>query len=93
NNICVYFLLIYIFYLGCLALATRLFTNVIELFENVDYVTFITIDTNGLGVIIKYGIIYVIYAAIILLLLMKIITEIVRKTNVKSDNKNSTLNV
>ncbi|MCU5192179.1 hypothetical protein OCA02_21365 [Bacillus cereus] len=63
------------------------------MFENVDYVTFITIDTDGLEVIIKCGIIYVIYAAIILLLLMKRITEIVRKTNVKSDNENFTLNV
>ncbi|MFE6584147.1 hypothetical protein ACFVM9_05315, partial [Bacillus mobilis] len=49
----------FLFYLGCLALATRLFTNVIELFENVDYVTFIMRDTDGLGVIIKYGIIYI----------------------------------
>ncbi|MDA2206523.1 hypothetical protein CN479_23060 [Bacillus thuringiensis] len=63
------------------------------MFENVDYVTFITIDTDGLEVIIKCGIIYVIYAAIILLLLMKRITEIVRKTNAKSDNENFTLNV
>ncbi|WP_368908194.1 hypothetical protein, partial [Bacillus wiedmannii] len=70
----------FLFYLGCLALVTRLFTNVIELFENVDYVTFIMRDTDGLGVIIKYGIIYSIYAAIIPLLLMKIITAIVRKT-------------
>ncbi|WP_261731399.1 hypothetical protein [Bacillus cereus] len=46
---------IYIFYLGCLALATRLFTNVIELFENENYVTFMMRDTDGLGVIIKYG--------------------------------------
>lgn len=83
----------FLFYLGCLALATRLFTNVIELFENVDYVTFIMRDTDGLGVIIKYGIIYIIYAAIIPLLLMKVITAIVRKTNLKSNNKNSTLNV
>lgn len=51
------------------------------------------IDTDGLEVIIKCGIIYVIYAAIILLLLMKRITEIVRKTNAKSDNENFTLNV
>lgn len=84
---------IYIFYLGCLALATRLFTNVIELFENVDYVTFIMRDTDGLGVTIKYLIIYIIYAAIIPLLLMKVITAIVRKTNLKSDNNNSTLNI
>ncbi|PFV92834.1 hypothetical protein COL21_19530 [Bacillus thuringiensis] len=63
------------------------------MFENVDYVTFIMIDTDGLEVIIKCGIIYVIYAAIILLLLMKRITEIVRKTNAKSDNENFTLNV
>ncbi len=84
---------IYIFYLGCLALATRLFTNVIELFENVYYVTFIMRDTDGLGVTIKYLIIYIIYAAIIPLLLMKVITAIVRKTNLKSDNNNSTLNI
>jgi len=83
----------FLFYLGCLALATRLFTNVIELFENVDYVTFITRDTDGLGVIIKYGVIYVIYAAIIPLLVMKKITAIVRRINSKSENKNSTLNV
>lgn len=83
----------FLFYLGCLALATRLFTNVIELFENVDYVTFIMRDTDGLGVIIKYGIIYIIYAAIIPLLFMKIITTIVRKIHLKSKNKNSTLNV
>ncbi|MED3033444.1 hypothetical protein P4313_00100 [Bacillus tropicus] len=83
----------FLFYLGCLALATRLFTNVIELFENVDYVTFIMRDTDGLGVIIKYGIIYIIYAAIIPLLLMKVITAIVRKINLKSNNNNSTLNV
>nr|WP_255259420.1 hypothetical protein [Bacillus wiedmannii] len=83
----------FLFYLGCLALATRLFTNVIELFENVDYVTFIMRDTDGLGVIIKYGIIYIIYAAIIPLLLMKRITAIIRKTKLKSNNKNSTLNV
>ncbi|WP_141545982.1 hypothetical protein [Bacillus wiedmannii] len=83
----------FLFYLGCLALATRLFTNVIELFENVDYVTFIMRDTDGLGVIIKYGIIYIIYAAIIPLLLMKVITAIVRKINLRSNNNNSTLNV
>ncbi|SEB05300.1 hypothetical protein [Bacillus nitratireducens] len=82
----------FLFYLGCLALATRLFTNVIELFENVDYVTFITRDTDGLGVIIKYGVIYVIYAAIIPLLVMKKITAIVRQINSKSENENSTLN-
>ncbi|PEZ21132.1 hypothetical protein CN365_09555 [Bacillus cereus] len=65
------------------------------MFENVDYVTFIMRDTDGLGVIIKYGIIYIIYiiyAAIIPLLLMKVITAIVRKTNLKSNNNNSTLN-
>ncbi|GAB6563964.1 hypothetical protein ACQVSN_14165 [Bacillus mobilis] len=83
----------FLFYLGCLALATRLFTNVIELFENVDYVTFIMRDTDGLGVIIKYGIIYIIYAAVIPLLLMKVITAIVRKINLRSNNNNSTLNV
>ncbi|MGH0430623.1 hypothetical protein ACQVPL_15300 [Bacillus hominis] len=82
----------FLFYLGCLALATRLFTNVIEFFENVDYVTFITRDTDGLGVIIKYGVIYVIYAAIIPLLVMKKITAIVRQINSKSENENSTLN-
>ncbi len=83
----------FLFYLGCLALATRLFTNVIELFENVDYITFIMRDTDGLGVMIKYGIIYIIYAAIIPLLLMKVITAIVRKINLRSNNNNSTLNV
>ncbi|EJQ53992.1 hypothetical protein IEQ_00740 [Bacillus cereus BAG6X1-2] len=82
----------FLFYLGCLALATRLFTNVIEFFENVDYVTFITRDTDGLGVIIKYGVIYVIYAAIIPLLVMKKITAIVRQINSKSENENSILN-
>lgn len=91
---CLFFYsLIYILYLRCLALATRLFTNVIELFENVDYVTFIMRDTDGLGVIIKCGIIYIIYVAIIPLLLMKIITTIVRKVYSKSENKSSTLNV
>ena len=36
-------------------------------------------DTDGLGFIIKYGIIYIIYAAVVPLLLMKVITAIARK--------------
>ncbi|MCU7667579.1 hypothetical protein [Bacillus thuringiensis] len=83
----------FLFYLGCLALATRLFANVIEMMENVDFATFINRRTDGLGVIIKYGFLYAIYIFIIPLFSMKLITSIVRKMHSKSENKNSKLNV
>lgn len=83
----------FLFYVGCLALATRLFANVIEMMENVDFATFTNRRTDGLGVIIKYGFFYAIYIFIIPLLSMKLITSIVRKIHSKSENKKSTLNI
>ncbi|WP_336769868.1 hypothetical protein [Bacillus bombysepticus] len=80
-----------LFYFSCLALATRLFTNVIEVLEGVDYVTFITRDSDGLGVIIKYGFLYAIYAAIVPLLAMKIIVKTIRIKRSNFGNENSTL--
>ncbi|GAB6460606.1 hypothetical protein bcgnr5390_10390 [Bacillus luti] len=81
----------FLFYLSCLALATRFFTIVIELFEGVDYVTFITRDSDGLGVIIKYGFLYAIYASIVPLLAVKLIVKTVRIKRSNFGNKNSTL--
>ncbi|GAB6462114.1 hypothetical protein bcgnr5390_11220 [Bacillus luti] len=83
----------FLFYLGCLALATRLFANVIEMMENVDFATFLNRRGDGLGGIIKYGFLYAIYIFFIPLFSMKLITAIVRKMHSKSENKNSTLNV
>ncbi|GAB6427925.1 hypothetical protein bcgnr5372_38380 [Bacillus luti] len=81
----------FLFYLSCLALATRFFTIVIEVFEGVDYVTFITRDSDGLGVIIKYGFLYAIYASIVPLLAVKLIVKTVRIKRSNFGNKNSTL--
>ncbi|GAB6562485.1 hypothetical protein bcgnr5378_06470 [Bacillus cereus] len=81
----------FLFYLCCLALATRLFTIVIEVFEGVDYVTFITRDSDGLGVIFKYGFLYAIYVSIVPLLAAKLIVKTVRIKRSNFGNKNSTL--
>lgn len=83
----------FLFYLGCLALATRLYANVIGLMEHADFITFVNRSHGGIGVIIKYGFIYVIYICIVPYFSMKLITLIVRKFHSKSENKNSTLNV
>ncbi|MBM7620002.1 hypothetical protein JOC95_001854 [Bacillus tianshenii] len=68
----------FVFYLGCFALATRLFVTIIEMLENEVYVSYITHDSTTLTDMIKYGFYYGIYIAFVPYLTMKIITAITR---------------
>ncbi|MGD6991092.1 hypothetical protein [Sutcliffiella horikoshii] len=68
----------FLFYLGCFALATRLFVPIIEMLENDTYVNFITRDATTLSVLIKYGFYYGVYITLVPYISMKIITALTR---------------
>lgn len=85
----------FIFFLGCLAVSTRMFATIIGMVENTDYVTYIFAESTGILDMIKWGFFYAVYIFIVPYIVMKLITAIVRgvsKTK-SSNSNNTTLNV
>lgn len=84
----------FIFYLGCFALLTRLFVNIIEYSEGQSYMSFLFEDeTTDLIVLIKYGLFYAIYIFFAPYLLMKYGTSYVRLLRKAKPIKNKSLNI
>lgn len=80
-----------IFWIGCWALATRCFPLVFQMIEGADYIEYFY-HGPGLWEWIKYGLIYVAYAALIPYLLMKIVTFIVSAYKEKEVGEDKSVN-
>ncbi|APH04166.1 hypothetical protein [Bacillus weihaiensis] len=77
----------FLFYLGCLAIATRQFANFIGHFIGEDYMTYVFIQDADTDVLFKSGFYYIVYTLIVPYLMMKSILAIVREIRGVPKNK------
>jgi len=77
-----------LFYLGCFALMTRFYADLVGYWEHTDYLTFIYRDSTNNVVLIKYAVIYIVYIAIVPTLLFKAIKMITWATYNKNKKTN-----
>jgi len=77
-----------LFYLGCFALMTRFYADLVGYWEGTDYLTFIHRDSTHFIDSLKYAVIYIFYIAIVPYLLFKSIKIITLATKHKKEKSN-----
>ncbi|WP_456363959.1 hypothetical protein [Priestia aryabhattai] len=78
----------FLFYLGCFALMTRFYADLVGYWERTEYLTFVHRDSTNNIDLIKYAVIYIIYIAIVPSLLYKAIKMITWATHNKNKKSN-----
>ncbi|WP_394555351.1 hypothetical protein C1N61_27510 (plasmid) [Priestia aryabhattai] len=77
-----------LFYLGCFALMTRFYADLVGYWEHTDYLTYIYSDSTHFLDSFKYAVIYIVYIAIVPYLLFKAIKMITLATQSKKEKSN-----
>lgn len=77
-----------LFYLGCFALMTRFYADLVGYLEHTDYLTYIYSDSTHFLDSFKYAVIYIFYIAIVPYLLFKSIAMITLATKNKKEKSN-----
>ncbi|MDU9693621.1 hypothetical protein O0Q50_20820 [Priestia aryabhattai] len=75
----------FLFYLGCFALMTRFYADLVGYWEQTNYLTFVHSDSTHFVDLLKYAVIYIFYIAIVPYLLFKTIKTITLATLNKKD--------
>lgn len=78
----------FLFYLGCFALMTRFYADLVGYWEHTSYLTFVHSNSTHFVELLKYAVIYIFYIAIVPYLLFKVIKTITLATLVKKEKSN-----